>query len=98
MLLGDLLADHASAAVRMMIVDRPWHESWDYRPELLDASAGRVRLLHEAAARPGPGDPAAVGEVCHLLARDLDVPAAVDVAADTGGDAARPLISVLGLA
>jgi cysteinyl-tRNA synthetase len=82
----------------MMILDRPWHASWEYRPELLDVAADRVRVLHEAAARPGPGDPAAVGEVCRLLVHDLGVSAAVDVAADTGGDAARLLISVLGLA
>jgi len=82
----------------MMITDRPWHASWDYAPALLDAAADRVRVLHEAAARPGPGDPAAVGEVCRLLARDLDVPAAVGVAAEAGGDAVRLLISVLGLA
>lgn len=96
-LLGDLLADHSPAAVRMMIVDRRWHESWDYRPVLLDAAADRVWMLHEAAARSGPGSPAALGEVRRLLASDLDVPAAVDVAAEAGGDAARLLISVLGL-
>ena len=101
-LLGDLLANHSSAAVRMMILDRPWHTGWDFEPALLDTATDRVRVLHEAAARPGPGDPAVVDEVCRLLARDLDVPAAVDIAVDmpvgTGGDAARLLISVLGLA
>ena len=97
-LLGDVLADHSAAAVRMMILDRPWWATWDYHPSLLGTAADRVRMLHEAATRPGPGEPAAADEVRRLLARDLDVPAAVRVAADTGGDAARLLISVLGLA
>lgn len=94
-LLADLLADHPAAEVRMMILDRPWRESWDYRPALLEVAADRVRLLHEAAARSGSGE---VDEVCRMLAHDLDVPAAIAVAAEAGGDAARLLISVLGLA
>lgn len=97
-LLKDVLADHPAAAVRMMILDRPWQETWDYQPALLDAAADRVRRLHEAAARPDQGDPAALDDVRRLLSHDLDVPAAVDVAAAEGGDAARLLISVLGLA
>ena len=95
-LLGDLLAERSPAEVRMMLLDRRWHESWDYRPALLDDAADRVRALHEAAA--GPGTAASVGEVRRLLTRDLDVPAALAVALDAGGDAARLLISVLGLA
>jgi cysteinyl-tRNA synthetase len=94
-LVTDLLADHPSAVVRMMILDRLWQESWDYRPELLDIAADRVRMLHEAAARSGSGE---VDEVCRLLTRDLDVPAALAAAVEAGGDAARLLISVLGLA
>ncbi|HEX6353342.1 cysteine--tRNA ligase [Actinophytocola sp.] len=97
-LIADLLAKHPAATVRMMILDRPWHESWDYRPELLDAATDRVRLLHEAAARPGPSESTAVDEVRSLLAADLDVPAALAVADEAGGDAARLLIAVLGLA
>jgi cysteinyl-tRNA synthetase len=97
-LLADLLTDHPAAAVRMMIVDRPWRESWDYHPALLDVAATRVRLLHEAAARPGTKLPSDVDQVRHLLAEDLNVPAAIDVAAEAGGDSARLLISVLGLA
>ena len=96
-LLADLLAEQPAATVRMMVLDRPWHEPWDYRPALLDVAAARVRRLHEAAIRPGRGD-AATDDVCGLLANDLDVRAAVDVAVAAGGDAARLLVSVLGLA
>jgi len=97
-LLKDLLAEHPAASVRMMILDRPWRQSWDYRPTLLDNATDRLRRLHEAAARPDRRDPAGTEEVRRLLTRDLDVPAATDVAVAAGGDAARLLISVLGLA
>ena len=44
-----------------------------------------------------PDDPAAVAELRRLLATDLNVPAALDLAAEAGGAPARTLASVLGL-
>jgi cysteinyl-tRNA synthetase len=96
-LLDDLLAAHPAGAVRLMILDRPWAEGWDYRPALLDAAAARLEALYQAAARNMPGDPAALGELRRLLATDLDVPAALDLATEAGGAAARTLAGVLGL-
>lgn len=91
----DLLAAAPAAVVRMMILDRPWARDWDYTPELLEVAADRVDRLYRAAARPGGGD---ADETLGLLARDLDVTAAVDLATDVGGASARRLASVLGLA
>jgi len=96
-LLDDLLAAHPAGAVRMMILDRPWAQGWDYRPALLDAAAIRLESLYQAAARNVPDDPAAVDELRRLLATDLNVPAALDLAAKAGGAPARTLASVLGL-
>src|SRR6266566_1961644 len=96
-LVGDLLADHPAGAVRLMILDRPWAHGWDYRPELLDGAAIRLESLYRAAARKVPDDAAAVAELRRLLAADLNVPAALDLAAEAGGAAARTLASVLGL-
>jgi cysteinyl-tRNA synthetase len=96
-LLDDLLAAHPAGAVRLMILDRPWAQGWDYRPALLDTAAARLETLYRAAARNVPGEQAAVGELRRLLATDLDVPAALDLAAEAGGAAARTLASVLGL-
>jgi len=96
-LLDDLLAAHPAGAVRLMILDRPWAQGWDYRPALLDAAAIRLESLYRAAARNVPDDPAAVDELRRLLATDLNVPAALDLAAEAGGAAARTLASVLGL-
>ena len=96
-LLDDLLAAHPAGAVRLMILDRPWAQGWDYRPALLDAAAIRLESLYRAAARNVPGEEAALGELRRLLATDLDVPAALDLATEAGGAAARTLASVLGL-
>jgi cysteinyl-tRNA synthetase len=96
-LLEELLAGHPAAAVRLMILDRPWAESWDYQPALLDAAAARLENLYQAAGRGAASDPAAVDEMRRLLATELDVPAALDLAIGTGGGPARTLASVLGL-
>jgi cysteinyl-tRNA synthetase len=96
-LLEELLAGHPAAAVRLMILDRPWAESWDYQPVLLDVAAARLESLYQAAGRGAASDPAAVGEMRRLLATELDVPAALDLAIGTGGGPARTLASVLGL-
>jgi cysteinyl-tRNA synthetase len=96
-LLEELLAAHPAAAVRLMILDRPWGESWDYQPGLLDAAAARLENLYQAAGRGAASDPAAVDEIRRLLATELDVPAALDLAIATGGGPARTLAGVLGL-
>jgi len=96
-LLDDLLPAHPAGAVRLMILDRPWARGWDYRPDLLAAATARLETLYQAAARNVPDDPAAVDELRGLLATDLNVPAALDLAAEAGGATARTLASVLGL-
>ena len=96
-LLEELLAGHPAAAIRLMILDRPWAQSWDYQPGLLDAAAARLESLYQAAGRTTPSHPAAVDEMRRLLAADLDVPAALDLAIETGGAPARTLATTLGL-
>jgi cysteinyl-tRNA synthetase len=95
-LVRDLIDDHPAAAVRLMILDRPWGEDWDYSPALLDQAAGRLEELYRAAGRTQTAL-AAVTETTRLLAADLNVPAAVDVAIEEGGAAARNVSAVLGL-
>jgi cysteinyl-tRNA synthetase len=96
-LVGDLLAGHPPAAVRLLILDRRWDEDWDYRPEALDAAAARLERLQAAAGRPGDRGAAALAAVRTALADDLDVPAALRIAEEEGGPAARTLGSLLGL-
>ena len=106
-LADDLLKDYPAAAIRLLILDRPWDADWDYDRAGLDAAAARLERLQAAAGRPerspagpgaGPADGGAALDAVHeALARDLDVPAALRIAEDSGGQAARVLGSLLGL-
>ncbi len=97
-LVSDVLAKHPAAVLRLLLVDRPWARAWDFRPADLDAAAARLDRLYAAGARGGAvGGSAATGAVTAALLTDLDVPAALDVAGEAGGDAARLALSVLNL-
>jgi cysteinyl-tRNA synthetase len=95
-LAGDLLRDHPAAAVRLLILDQPWHEPWDYEPARLDAAASTLEDLYSAAGRPDTS-PAAAEAVTAALLDNLDVPRAVAIARVSGGEAARLLLRVLSL-
>lgn len=95
-LVRDLAAGHSPAAVRMMILDRPWNQGWDYSPALLAQAGRRLEDLYHAAGRTS-GTAAAVPEITRLLASDLDVPAAINVGTEAGGAAARAVTAALGL-
>ncbi len=97
-LLHDLLAEHAPAVIRLLVLDRPWADAWDYTPAALTAASERLDRLYQAAGRTGPTSQAATAELRRLLATDLNVPAALDVAIEAGGAPARLLIGTLGLA
>jgi cysteinyl-tRNA synthetase len=96
-LVSDLLTRYPAAVLRLMILDRPWEQDWDYRSGLADAAAERLERLFGAAGRPRASDPGAGDEIGRLLATHLNVPAAVDLAIEAGGPPARMLAAVLGL-
>jgi cysteinyl-tRNA synthetase len=94
-LVGDLLARHEAAVVRMVLLDRRWDAPWDYTAGCLDAAGERLESLYGAAGRPGRDS--ATAAVLDALCADLDVPAAVDIAIAEKGPAARLVLAVLGL-
>jgi cysteinyl-tRNA synthetase len=96
-LVEDLLAEHRAAAVRMLILDRAWAAEWDYDPSALTAAEGRLDALYSAAGRRGADEDRAEAEVMRCLLDDLDVPRATAVAVESGGQAARTLVHILGL-
>ena len=96
-LVSDLLAGHTAAAIRLMILDRPWARDWEYSDAVLDAAAARLADLYQAAGRTHAGGQSAAAEIRRLLATDLDVPRALEVAIEAGGAAARLLITTLSL-
>jgi cysteinyl-tRNA synthetase len=95
-LVSDLLVHHSPAAVRLLILAHAWAESWDYVPADLDLAAQRLERLQIAAGRPDLSE-AAVDAVRAALADDLDVPTALAIADESGGQSARVLGSLLGL-
>jgi cysteinyl-tRNA synthetase len=95
-LVRDLVDDHPAAAVRLMILDRPWGQDWEYSPAVLDRAARRLEALYQGAGRPLTAS-AAVPEIGRLLATDLNVTAAIDVGIEEGGAAARSVAAALGL-
>jgi cysteinyl-tRNA synthetase len=95
-LVRDLIEDYPAAAVRLMILDRPWDEDWDYSPALLDRAGKRLESLYQAAGRNGTA-PAAVAEIGRLLTSDLNVTMAIDVGIEEGGAAARSVAAAVGL-
>ncbi|SNR80454.1 cysteinyl-tRNA synthetase [Haloechinothrix alba] len=95
-LVPDLLTEHAPAVLRMMILDRRWQDSWDFSIDQLDAAGARLEQLYSAAGRRAT-DGTAPERVRRALSTELDVPAALDIAIDSGGDSARSLVTVLGL-
>lgn len=96
-LVRDLVADHPAAALRLMILDRPWGEDWDYSPALLTRAEKRLDDLYRAAARTGADPAVALPEIGRLLATDLNVKAAIDLGIEEGGAAARGVATALGL-
>ncbi len=95
-LVDDLLRDHPPAAVRLLILDRPWYEPWEYHPEQTATAARVLDDLYAAARRPDK-TPSAEEAATAALLDDLNVPRAVEIARDGGGAAARLVLRVLSL-
>lgn len=95
-LVSDLLGHHPAAAVRLMLLNRPWRQSWDFRPEDIAAQANQLDRLYSAAGRALTSQ-AASDAVTAALVDDLDVPAALAIGEESGGDAARLVLRTLAL-
>jgi cysteinyl-tRNA synthetase len=95
-LVGDLLADHRPAAVRLMIVNRVWHQPWEYADDEIHAAEAALDALYEAAGRTHDSAEAD-DQVVTALLDDLDVPHALELATAEGGSAARLLVETLKL-
>jgi L-cysteine:1D-myo-inositol 2-amino-2-deoxy-alpha-D-glucopyranoside ligase len=94
-LVSDVLEKVAPAVLRLLLLDRPWGQTWDYDESLLAVAGQRLERLYAAAGRPGE-DADTTGVLARLL-DDLDVPGALDQAEESGGPAARFVLRTLAL-
>jgi cysteinyl-tRNA synthetase len=92
----DLLERNGPAALRLLILERRWREPWEYDESNLDDAEARVDELQGASSRRAR-DEHAGKEIVRALLEDLDVPRALEVAADCGGEPLRHLMRFLGL-
>jgi cysteinyl-tRNA synthetase len=94
-LVQDLLKDHTAGAIRLLLLNRRWARPWSYDAAALDEAEATLERLYAAASTPGLAPGAAA--VPAALLDDLDVPRALEIALEDGGQAARTLIEVLAL-
>ena len=92
----DLLDDWSPDAVRLLVLDRPWSEPWEYTKEALDDSSARLESLWRAAGRHD-GDETATDAAVQALLDDLDVHRALLIAEEAGGRTTREVARLLGL-
>ena len=93
---ADLLERTNGSVVRTLLLDRPYATPWDYTDAELDRAGERLDALRAAAGR-AYGSDSAMEAVLAALVDDLDVPTALDLAVEEGGQAARDLVAVLAL-
>lgn len=91
-LVRDALKTATPEALRLLLLDRQWKETWTYSAAGLAAAGVRLEELHTAAGRVGSEG---TDEVMAALVDDLDVPQALEIAVARGGSAARLLGDVL---
>jgi cysteinyl-tRNA synthetase len=94
--LRDLYERWEPTAIRLMLVDRPWWDSWDFAPVELDRAASRLDALRTAASVAG-GSESAASEVARLMVEGQESTAAIDLAIAEGGESARLATRLLGL-
>ncbi len=93
---SDLLAQVGGPVLRMLLLDRRYGVPWDYSSQALEHAGARLDALRSAAGR-AYGPESSPEAVLDALMDDLDVPRALDIAVEDGGQAARDLLSILGL-
>jgi len=92
----DLLERFGAGPLRLLLLCRRWHEEWEFSEAELDRSAGRLDELAAASRRP-TRTASAAAEVVRALVDDLDVPKALEVAGEAGGEPLAELMGFLGL-
>ncbi len=92
----DLLERWSAAAIRLLILSRPWNESWEFDESELDRAENELEELRALETKPG-GSAAAAMEARRALFENLDLPRALIVAKEAHGEVLHDLIRLFGL-
>jgi L-cysteine:1D-myo-inositol 2-amino-2-deoxy-alpha-D-glucopyranoside ligase len=95
-LVSDLLNHHSAASLRLLLLNRPWWQSWDFRPADIAAQENQLDRLYSAAGTARISQ-AASEAITGALVDDLDVPTALAIGEESGGEAARLVLRTLAL-
>lgn len=95
-LVSDLLGEYPAAAVRLLVLNRPWGCGWEFRVEDIAAQTDQLERIYSAAGK-ALSPRAASDALTTALVNDFDVPAALAIGEESGGDAARLILRTLAL-
>ncbi len=95
-LVHDLLQRWPAAAIRYLILSRPWRTAWEFEGSALEEAASYLDDMWRSASTRVESE-VARGEVVGALLDDLDVPTALAIAKDAGGQLLTEVIGFLGL-
>lgn len=110
--LDEAITQHGPATVRIAYLARPYRETIEWTPELLDDAKRTVETVHDAyhdapTGEPSPSVQTTLGATITALRNDLDTPTALDALQDLATNhqnepgartALREALTLLGLA
>jgi cysteinyl-tRNA synthetase len=94
--INDLIPRWSAAAIRLLILSRPWDEPWEFNESDLEGATNELEALRTLEAQPSRTG-AAAQRVRQALLENLDVRMALDVASEARGEGLRDLNRFLGL-
>jgi cysteinyl-tRNA synthetase len=92
----DVLDRFPPGALRLLILSRRWSEPWEFTEAGLDQAARELENLWRYGSASGDRD-VAEHKVALALLDDLDIPRALAVAKEAGGQVLRDAVALLGL-
>lgn len=94
--INDLIPRWSAAAIRLLILSRPWDEPWEFNESDLEGATNELEALRTLEAQPSRTG-ATAQRVRQALLENLDVRMALDVASEARGEGLRDLNRFLGL-
>ncbi len=95
-LVHDLLQRWSAAAIRYLILSRPWRASWEFEENSLEEATSQLDEMWKSATTPVEGS-SARREVVAALLDNLDIPASLAIAREAGGQVLTEVLDFLGL-